>query len=86
MSRLEVILMSETISKRTTVYFDQDVYEAIHLKAARTHRSMSDIINDAVRLSLREDQVDLAAFEARATEPVISCVAMLKKLKVHGKL
>ncbi|MGE0133245.1 MAG: ribbon-helix-helix protein, CopG family [Blastocatellales bacterium] len=78
--------MSETTSKRATVYFDPDVYEAIRLKAARTHRSMSNIINDAVRLSLREDQVDFAAFEARATEPVISYVAMLKKLKVNGKL
>lgn len=77
--------MSEKTLKRATVCFEPELYEVIRLKAAHTRRTISDIINDAVRLSLREDQEDLSAFETRATEPVISYVALLKKLKVHGK-
>jgi len=78
--------MSEAPSKRATVYFEPALHQAIRLKAAHTHRSVSDIVNDAVRLALREDQEDLAAFEDRAAEPVISYEALLKDLKSHGKL
>ncbi|MBA2351501.1 MAG: CopG family transcriptional regulator [Betaproteobacteria bacterium] len=78
--------MSEETSKRATVYFEPALHQAIRLKAAHTHRTVSDIVNDAVRLALREDQEDLAAFEDRVAEPVISYEALLKDLKAHGKL
>jgi len=78
--------MSEGTSKRATVYFEPGLHNAIRLKAAHTHRSVSEIVNDAVRLSLREDQEDLGAFEDRVAEPVISYEALLKDLKAHGKL
>ncbi len=78
--------MSEETSKRATVYFEPELHKAIRLKAAHTHRSISEIVNDAVRLSLREDQEDLAAFEDRVAEPVMSYEALLKDLKAHGKL
>ena len=58
--------MSET-SKRSTVYFDPKLHAALRLKAAHTHRSLSDIVNDAVRAALAEDQEDLAAFEERVS-------------------
>jgi hypothetical protein len=79
-------IMSAETSKRATVYFDPDLHKAIRLKAAHTHRTVSDIVNDAVRLALREDQEDLAAFESRVAEPVISYEALLEDLKAHGKL
>ena len=78
--------MSEESSKRATVYFEPALHQAIRLKAAHTHRTVSDIVNDAVRVALREDQEDLAAFEDRVAEPVISYEALLKDLKAHGKL
>ena len=78
--------MSEETSKRATVYFEPALHQAIRLKAAHTHRSVSDIVNDAVRLALREDHEDLEAFEDRVAEPVISYEALLKDLKAHGKL
>ena len=78
--------MSDETSKRATVYFEPELHKAIRLKAAHTHQSVSDIVNDAVRLALREDQEDLAAFEDRVAEPVISYEALLKDLKAHGKL
>ena len=78
--------MSEETSKRATVYFEPALHKAVRLKAVHTHRSVSDIVNDAVRLALREDQEDLAVFEDRVAEPVISYEALLKDLKAHGKL
>lgn len=77
--------MSET-SKRATVYFDPLLHAALRLKSAHTHRSVSDIVNDAVREALAEDQEDLAAFEERASEATISYEALLDDLKVHGKI
>lgn len=77
--------MSEA-SKRSTVYFEPSLHKAIRLKAAHTHRSISDVVNDAVRYSLREDQQDLAAFDERVNEPMMSYEALLKDLKAHGKL
>jgi hypothetical protein len=47
---------------------------------------MSDLVNAAVRLSLVEDADDLAAFEARATEPNLEFEDVLKDLKRRGKL
>jgi len=78
--------MSESTSHRATIYFEPDLHKAIRMKAAETRRSISDIVNDAVRLALREDQEDLAAFDDRVAEPAISYEALLKDLKAHGKL
>jgi len=75
-----------TTSKRSTVYFDEDLHAALRLKAVHTHRSVSDIVNDAVRLALAEDQEDLAAFQDRTGEPALSYEELLNDLKTHGKL
>ncbi|HPF59120.1 MAG TPA: CopG family transcriptional regulator [Candidatus Competibacteraceae bacterium] len=77
--------MSE-LSKRSTIYFDSDIHRALKVKAANTHQSVSEVVNEAVRLALREDQEDLSAFEERANEPTLSYEALLKDLKAHGKL
>lgn len=77
---------NEQAAKRATVYFEPALHRAIRLKAAHTNRSISEIVNDAVRWSLREDEEDLAAFDERVAEPVISYEALLKDLKAHGKL
>jgi plasmid stability protein len=73
-------------SKRSTVYFDPDLHRALRLKAASTHRSVSELVNDAVRHALAEDQEDLAAFEERAAEPTVTYEALLNDLKAHGKI
>jgi predicted HicB family RNase H-like nuclease len=79
-------MVSEQGSKRATIYFEPTLHRAIRLKAAHTNRSLSQIVNDAVRWSLREDHEDLAAFEDRVGEPTMSYEALLKDLKAHGKL
>lgn len=77
--------MSE-LSKRSTVYFEPEIHHAIKVKAANTHQSVSEVVNEAVRIALREDQDDLSAFDERADEPTLSYEALLKDLKTHGKL
>jgi hypothetical protein len=76
----------DTAAIRATIYFEPDIHKAIRLKAGDSHRTLSDIVNEAVRAALREDQEDLAAFEDRVAEPVISYEALLKDLKANGKL
>ena len=42
-------------SKRATVYFDADIHQALRLKAAAADRSISDVVNEAVKVALAED-------------------------------
>lgn len=77
--------MSE-LSKRSTIYFEPELHRALRLKAAVTHQSVSEIVNDALRQALREDQEDLAAFDERAAERTLSYEELLHDLKAHGKL
>jgi len=72
--------------KRATIYLEQELHTALKVKAAHTERTMSDLVNDAVRESLREDQEDLQAFADRAREPVMTYEALLADLKAHGKI
>ncbi len=71
---------------RATVYFDKNLHRALRIKAADTHRSLSELVNEAVRAALREDAEDLAAFDERGNEPVISYEELLRDLEVQGKI
>jgi plasmid stability protein len=73
-------------SKRVTVYFDSDVHRALRLRAAASDRSVSDMVNDAVRASLAEDAADLEAFSERRKEKSVSFEAFVTGLKRRGKL
>ncbi len=73
-------------SKRTTIYLDPDLHKALRLKAATISRSVSDLVNDAVREALAEDAEDIAAFDERVKEPVISYDEMVKRLKKDGRI
>jgi len=76
--------MSET--KRATVYLDAGIHRALRLKAAETDRTVSDLVNEAVRRSLAEDAEDLDAFEARLAEPDLPFEAVVKDLRKRGRL
>lgn len=71
---------------RSTLYLDPQLHRALRLKAAETRRSMSDIVNDALRAALREDEEDLAAAALRAAEPSMTYEAFLQQLKADGAL
>jgi plasmid stability protein len=75
-----------TLTKRATVYLEQEIHQALRFKAAETNRSISDIVNEMIRQQLSEDAEDLQAFRERANEPVISYETLLADLQAHGKL
>lgn len=73
-------------ARRATVYLDPDLHRALRVKAAETDRSISDLVNSAVRQTLSEDAEDLATVRARAKEPRIAFESVLKDLRRRGKL
>jgi hypothetical protein len=72
--------------KRTTIYFDSEIHRALRIKSAELDRSVSDLVNEAVKLSLAEDAEDLAAFEERAHEPNLPFEEVVRDLKQRGKI
>ena len=75
-----------TRAGRSNVSLDPELCKALRLKAVETSRSVQDLVNDAVREALARDAEDLAAFEGRAGEPVISCDGMVKRLRRNGRI
>ena len=78
--------MSETAQKRATVYFAPYLHRALHLKAAETDRSLSELVNEAVRFALAEDASDIEAFEVRENEPDYAFEDVVKDLKRRDKI
>ena len=76
----------KTTVKKSTIYFDPQIHKALRLKAAETDSSVSDIVNEAIRVVFAEDAEDIAAFAARAHEPSLSFEEVLKDLKRSGKI
>lgn len=72
--------------KRATVYFAADIHRALRLKAAATERSISEMVNAAVKAALAEDASDLAAFDERRKEPTLSFESFVRGLKRRGRL
>jgi predicted transcriptional regulator len=75
-----------TLNKRVTVYFDPDIHKVLKIKAAETSKSISEIVDDAIRQELAEDEEDLRAFKDRAHEQSISFEKVLADLKKNGKI
>ena len=74
------------MSKRSTIYFEPELHRALRLKAAALEKSISEIVNDALRQALREDQEDLAAFDERVAEPALTYEEFLDELKRDGQI
>jgi len=74
------------LSKRSTVYFEPAIHNALKIRAASSHASISELIDEAVRLLMREDQEDLKAFAERMEEPEMSYEELLSDLSKHGKI
>jgi len=72
--------------KRATVYFEADVHRALRLKAAASDRSISDMVNDAVKATLAEDAKDLAAFSERKNDKSLSFDTFVQGLKRRGRI
>jgi hypothetical protein len=72
--------------KRATIYFDAEVHRALRMKSVVADSSISDLVNDAVKVSLAEDAEDLAAFEERRHEPARDFEDFVKSMKRRGRL
>jgi plasmid stability protein len=75
-----------SLPKRATIYFEPEIHRALRLKAAASERSISDMVNDAVKLALAEDAEDLAAFEERAHETSVDFETVVRSLRRRGKI
>lgn len=75
-----------TTPKRATVYFEADVHRALRLRAAANDRSVSDMVNDAVKAALAEDVTDLEAFEERRKERSTPFESFVRVMKRRGRL
>lgn len=73
-------------TKRSTIYLDADLHRAVRMKAAEIERSVSDLVNAALRRNLAEDADDLTACGDRANEPNLDFEAVVKDLRRRGKL
>jgi hypothetical protein len=73
-------------AKRATVYFDPNIHKALKLKSIETSKSISELVNEAVKGALAEDAEDIIAFENRVDEPLISFSDMVKRLKKDGRI
>ena len=75
-----------TQTKRATIYFDPNLHKALRLKSVETSRSVSELVNEAVREALSDDAEDLLAFDERADETLIRYEEMVKRLKKDGRI
>lgn len=74
------------LTKRSTVYLDPVLHKALRMQSIETSRSVSELINDAIRDELAEDAYDLAMFDERAEEPTLSFESFVKGLKRDGTI
>ena len=72
-------------TKRSTVYLEPTLHRVLRLKAAETDRSISELVNEAVKISLAEDAEDLASFEERARERSVSFEKVVREMRRRGK-
>lgn len=72
--------------KRATVYFEADVHRALRLKAASSDRSISAMVNDAVKVALAEDADDSMAFSERNDEKSLSFDTFVQRLRQRGRI
>lgn len=78
--------MDQTGQKRATIYFDPVLHRALRLKAAETDRSISALVNEAVKAALSEDANDFEAFELREQEPDYAFEDVVRDLRRRGKI
>jgi hypothetical protein len=76
----------EPALKRATIYLDPQLHKALKLKSIETSKSISALVNQAVKDALAEDAADITAFEEREKESVVSFAEMVTRLKNDGRI
>lgn len=75
-----------TTFKRSTIYLDSQLHRALKIKSAQVSRTISELVNEAIKFSLAEDYEDLESFEERLNEPNLDFESVLKDLRSSGKI
>ncbi len=78
--------MKGSAQKRATIYFDSFLHRALRLKSAETERSISELVNEAVKAALAEDANDFEAFDVREKETDYAFEDVVRDLKRRGKI
>ena len=73
-------------NKRVTIYIQPELHRALRIKAAESDYAVSDLVNDAIKIALAEDAIDIEAFEARKNDPLLDFEEVVKALKRDGKI
>ncbi|MGD0921437.1 MAG: CopG family transcriptional regulator [Terriglobia bacterium] len=73
-------------SVRTTIYFHPRLYRALRIKAAESGETLSNLVGRALVESLREDEIDLEAFDKRKQDRSRPLRAVLDDLRRDGLL
>lgn len=76
----------KTSVKRATIYLDEELHKALRMKTVVTSKTISELVNDAVRYSLAEDDTDLSAYRERINEPAVSYEQFVRELKKRGRI
>jgi hypothetical protein len=72
--------------KRATIYLEEDLHRALKLKSVEADKSISHLVNDAIRITLSEDLEDLSDVENRTKEKTVSYEDFLKELRSRGQI
>jgi len=76
----------KTLLKRSTIYLDPKIHRALKIKSVNSSKTISELVNDAIKLSLAEDYEDLKAFDDRSNEPNLDFESVLEDLQASGKI
>jgi hypothetical protein len=76
----------KTPNKRVTIYIQPELHRVLRIKAAESDYAVSDLVNNAIKIALAEDAIDLEAVEARKNDPLLDFDEVVKALKRDGKL
>lgn len=71
---------------KATIYLEDDVHHALRIKAAETRESMSQLVNDAVRVLLAEDLEDIRDWKERKNDKTLGYEAFLEQLRADGTI
>ena len=74
------------LSKRSTIYFEPTIHQALKMRAASSNSTISELVDEAVRQLMLEDQEDLQAINERVKEKEVTYETMLAELKANGKI
>lgn len=67
--------------KRTTIYLDPEVYQALRSRAQQAHRSISEIVNGLVRSALAQQGATLPPLEGPQKSGSASFDRLVEALK-----